>query len=67
MPVQSSVPVVEQPVPADVPDRREYTAPTDAELDRKLCAAIDAADNAENEFLHRLLALELGAHYYETR
>jgi len=57
---------VEEPIPADVPDEREYEQPQDAELDHAIVNAINAAEKADNDYLVRLLALELGAHY-ETR
>lgn len=59
--------IVRQDIPADVPAVREYEATEDAALDRALCEAIEAAEEANgNEFLARLLALEIGSHFYQN-
>ena len=55
------------PETADIPDEREYSDADNAEVDRALCSAIDAADSAGNEYLATLLGFELASHYYETR
>lgn len=55
---------VKQAVPAKIPDEREYDSEPDAELDRRLCEAIEAAADADNDYLKKLLATELGTHYY---
>lgn len=60
-------PTVNVPVQVDVPDKRVYDSEELANVDRKLCEAIEAAKGAENDFLQRLLALQVGTHYYETR
>lgn len=67
MEVQKSVHKATGGVPVDVPDEREYGAKTDAKLDRALVDAVNAAQTADNPYLARLLALELGSHYYATR
>ena len=58
---------VAESVPIDIPSSRVYETEANAELDRKLCASIEAAQEAENEYLAQLLAQELGSHYFETR
>jgi hypothetical protein len=57
------------PVPesVDIPVAREYGTEANAELDRSLCDAIQAAQTADNDYLATLLAFELGSHYYDTR
>lgn len=62
-----SVHTINKHVPVEVPDEREYEHAEDANLDRALVEAIDAAEAADNSFLRRLLALELASHYHETR
>lgn len=54
-----------QSIPIEAPDVREYEQEADANLDRKLCEAIRAAENADNEWLARVLALHCGSHYYD--
>lgn len=51
----------------DFPDEREYELEADADLDRKLLSAIEAAKAAGNDHLAELLSYELGSHYYSTR
>lgn len=58
--------VVNEDIAADVPSEREYESEADAELDRAMCEAIRAAEQAGDDFLARLLALETGSHYYEN-
>lgn len=60
-------PTVAVPVPTEVPDEREYESEELANVDRKLCEAIAAAETVGNDFLQQLLALQVGTHYYETR
>lgn len=60
-------PTVTRPVPAEVPDERVYETKELADVDRKICDAIDAAEAVGNGFLTRLLDLQVGTHYYETR
>jgi hypothetical protein len=67
MATQEPIHTVNEPVPADIPDKRKYDRREDADLDRALVEAINAAETADNDFLRQLLALELGSHYYETR
>jgi hypothetical protein len=55
------------PVPVDIPNEREYEDEDNAELDRSLVDAIEAAEGANNEYLAGVLANELGGHYYSTR
>ena len=59
--------LVEEPVPIDIPDQREYDSEENADLDRALVDAIDAAETAGNDYLARQLTNELGSHYYRTR
>jgi hypothetical protein len=59
--------VVHDAVPVDVPDERTYQTDPDADLDRALVDAIEAAQRADNEYLAGVLANELGSHYYSTR
>lgn len=59
--------VVQQSVPVDVPDNREYESEKAADLDRELCGAIEAAAAVNDEYLVGVLANELGSHYYKTR
>lgn len=65
----SSYHAVEEPVDLDVeiPERREYEDAADAELDRKMVEAIDAARSAGNDHLVELLSLELGSHFYRNQ
>jgi len=58
---------VEKPVPVDIPDERQYDTEPNAELDRKLCATIEAAEQAGNDYLARMLVFELGSHYHESQ
>lgn len=58
---------VSRPVDARVPTDREYDTAAAAELDRRLCEAIDAAETVGDEYLASLLAMELGSHYFDTR
>ena len=67
MGTQSQLHKIREQVPADVPDERDYETIDNAELDRAMVDAIHAAEDADNDYLARLLALELGSHYYETR
>jgi|GEM_PF-2643577 len=55
------------PPSVDIPAEREYAEKEAADLDRKLCSAIVAAQSADNDYLANLLGFELGSHYYETR
>ena len=59
--------VVCSSVPVDVPDEREYKTETNADLDRALVDAIEAAEAAGDEYLAGVLANELGSHYFSTR
>jgi hypothetical protein len=67
--MSSSVPATKVigAVPVDIPDEREYEDKDNAELDRSLVDAIEAAEAAGNEYLAGVLANELGSHYYATR
>jgi hypothetical protein len=67
MATQSQHHIVKEPIPAEAPEVREYDRPEDAELDRAMVNAIEAAESVGNDFLTRLLAIELASHYYETR
>ena len=51
----------------ELPENREYEDAADAELDEALVQAIRRAEDAEKEFLAKLLRKELKSHYYETR
>lgn len=51
----------------DLPQDRQYSDPADVELDRALSAAIEAADEAGDDYLAQLLSFELGSHYYDNR
>jgi hypothetical protein len=51
----------------DIPAAREYDTSAAAELDRRLCDAIEAARAADNTFLARTLSYELGSHYWDAR
>jgi len=64
---QLSRDIVDEPVPVDVPDERVYEAEANADVDRALVNAIEAAEQADNSYLAGLLANELGSHYYDTR
>ena len=67
MSTATNKPTVSVPVPTEVPDKREYDSEDLAEVDRKLCEAIAAAETIGNDFLQQLLAIQVGTHYYETR
>lgn len=54
-------------VPHDVPSERLYDTREDAVLDKELVHAIEAARNAGNAELERMLTIQLAAHYYTTR
>ena len=58
---------VAHPVPTEAPDEREYDSEELAEVDRKLCETIEAAEATGNDFLVELLSIQVGTHYYETR
>lgn len=51
----------------ELSSNREYESSEDAELDDALVQAIKRAEDAEKEFLAKLLQKELKSHYYETR
>jgi len=51
----------------DIPAQRDYVASENEALDEALVAAIEAADEAGNDYLVDLLTRELGSHYFETR
>jgi hypothetical protein len=51
----------------DVPTERFYDRREDAALDRQLVHAIEAARNAGNRQLARMLTAQLAAHYDDTR
>jgi hypothetical protein len=67
MGVKEHVYRVNEPVGTVVPDDREYESVEAADLDRSLCNAITAAEEADNEYLAELLRNELGSHFYSTR
>ncbi len=54
-------------VDIDLPSDRKYKNSENAELDAALVTAIKRAENAENDFLARLLRKELKSHYYESK
>lgn len=58
---------VTRKVSTGVPDRREYDSVEDAEVDRALVDAIEAAEKADNSYLTELLQNELGSHYYSEK
>lgn len=64
---QQALHKVDRRVPVDIPKKREYTNKANAKLDESLCDAIEAAENAGEEYLAGVLANELGSHYYSTR
>lgn len=64
---QLSAHTVREPVPVGIPDEREYDDEDNAELDRAMCDAIAAAEQTGDDYLTRVLANELGSHYYSTR
>jgi hypothetical protein len=67
MSIQKLERIVNQEIGVEIPDTREYDSAENAELDRALVDAIEAADEAGDEYLVQLLSTELGSHYYETR
>lgn len=58
---------IEESIQTEVPEVREYTDQTAADLDESLCDAIKAAEAHGNEYLAQVLRHELGSHYYKTR
>lgn len=57
---------VVEDIPADVPSIREYESRKDADLDRAMCRAIEAAEETGSDYLARVLALETADHFYEN-
>ena len=62
-----SKPTVSFPVKTEAPDEREYETEELADVDRKLCEAIEAAESVGNDFLVKLLSIQVGTHYYENQ
>lgn len=58
---------VKEPVPVDIPDKRKYATKEEAEVDRTLTDAIEAAEANDDAYLVELLANELGSHYYDAQ
>jgi hypothetical protein len=67
MSVQKSGLTVDRPVEVEIPDSRKYKSKDDADLDRALVDAIEAANETGNDYLVQLLSTELGSHYYEAK
>lgn len=53
--------------PVEIPTERVYESEEKAELDRKLCEALELADDMGNDYLTHLLACEIGSVYYTSR